>query len=63
MNSCSSLGRGIVLRGGGPDEAPRVYKRLEDVLDAHKGSIRIRHTLRPLGVAMAGDDVLEPYRD
>jgi tRNA-splicing ligase RtcB (3'-phosphate/5'-hydroxy nucleic acid ligase) len=56
-------GRGIVLRGGGADEAPGVYKRLEDVLDAHKGSIRIRHTLRPLGVAMAGDDVLDPYRD
>jgi tRNA-splicing ligase RtcB len=55
--------RGIELRGGGADEAPGVYKRLDDVLDAHKGSIRIRHTLRPLGVAMAGDDVLDPYRD
>jgi tRNA-splicing ligase RtcB len=55
--------RGIEIRGGGADEAPGVYKRLEDVLDAHKGSIRIRHTLRPLGVAMAGDDVLDPYRD
>ncbi len=55
--------RGIEIRGGGADEAPGVYKRLDDVLDAHKGSIRIRHTLRPLGVAMAGDDVLDPYRD
>jgi tRNA-splicing ligase RtcB (3'-phosphate/5'-hydroxy nucleic acid ligase) len=55
--------RGIQIRGGGADEAPGVYKRLEDVLDAHSGSIRIRHTLRPLGVAMAGDDVLDPYRD
>jgi tRNA-splicing ligase RtcB len=55
--------RGIEIRGGGADEAPGVYKRLEDVLDAHRGSIRIRHTLRPLGVAMAGDDVLDPYRD
>jgi tRNA-splicing ligase RtcB len=55
--------RGIELRGGGADEAPGVYKRLDDVLDAHRGSIRIRHTLRPLGVAMAGDDVLDPYRD
>jgi tRNA-splicing ligase RtcB (3'-phosphate/5'-hydroxy nucleic acid ligase) len=33
------------------------------VLDAHGGSIRILHTLQPLGVAMAGDDVLDPYRD
>jgi tRNA-splicing ligase RtcB len=55
--------RGIELRGGGADEAPGVYKRLDDVLDAHSGSIRIRHTLRPLGVAMAGDDILDPYRD
>jgi tRNA-splicing ligase RtcB len=55
--------RGIEIRGGGADEAPGVYKRLENVLDAHSGSIRIRHTLRPLGVAMAGDDVLDPYRD
>jgi tRNA-splicing ligase RtcB len=56
-------GRGIELRGGGADEAPGVYKRLDDVLGAHKGSIRILHTLRPLGVAMAGDEVLDPYRD
>jgi tRNA-splicing ligase RtcB len=55
--------RGIEIRGGGADEAPGVYKRLDDVLDAHSGSIRIRHKLRPLGVAMAGDDVLDPYRD
>jgi tRNA-splicing ligase RtcB (3'-phosphate/5'-hydroxy nucleic acid ligase) len=55
--------RGIELRGGGADEAPGVYKQLSDVLDAHKGSIRIRQTLRPLGVAMAGDDVLDPYKD
>jgi tRNA-splicing ligase RtcB (3'-phosphate/5'-hydroxy nucleic acid ligase) len=55
--------RGIELRGGGADEAPGVYKRLDDVLDAHRGSIRILHTLQPLGVAMAGDDVLDPYRD
>jgi tRNA-splicing ligase RtcB len=54
---------GIVLRGGGADEAPEVYKRLPDVLAAHAGSIRVRHTLRPLGVAMAGRDVVDPYKD
>jgi tRNA-splicing ligase RtcB (3'-phosphate/5'-hydroxy nucleic acid ligase) len=56
-------GQGIVLIGGGADEAPEVYKRLPDVLDAHAGSIRVKHTLRPLGVAMAGRDVQDPYRD
>jgi tRNA-splicing ligase RtcB (3'-phosphate/5'-hydroxy nucleic acid ligase) len=55
--------RGIVLVGGGADEAPEVYKRLPDVLAAHAGSIRVTHTLRPLGVAMAGQDVQDPYRD
>ena len=55
--------QGIVLIGGGADEAPEVYKRLPDVLDAHARSIRIKHTLRPLGVAMAGRDVHDPYKD
>jgi tRNA-splicing ligase RtcB (3'-phosphate/5'-hydroxy nucleic acid ligase) len=55
--------QGIVLVGGGADEAPEVYKRLPDVLDAHAGSIRVKHTLRPLGVAMAGRDVYDPYKD
>jgi tRNA-splicing ligase RtcB len=55
--------QGIVLVGGGADEAPEVYKRLPDVLDAHAGTIRVEHTLRPLGVAMAGGDVFDPYRD
>lgn len=54
---------GIVLRGGAADEAPEVYKRLPDVLAAHSGSIRVTHTLRPLGVAMAGRDIRDPYRD
>ena len=55
--------QGIVLIGGGADEAPEVYKRLPDVLAAHAGSIRVTHTLRPLGVAMAGRDVYDPYKD
>ena len=53
----------IVLVGGGADEAPEVYKRLPDVLAAHSGSVRVTHTLRPLGVAMAGRDVRDPYKD
>jgi tRNA-splicing ligase RtcB len=55
--------QGIVLVGGGADEAPEVYKRLPDVLAAHGDSIRVKHTLTPLGVAMAGRDVLDPYKD
>jgi RNA-splicing ligase RtcB len=55
--------QGIVLVGGGADEAPEVYKRLPDVLAAHYETIRVKHTLRPLGVAMAGRDVHDPYKD
>ena len=55
--------QGIVLVGGGADEAPEVYKRLPEVLAAHGDSIRVKHTLRPLGVAMAGRDVIDPYKD
>jgi tRNA-splicing ligase RtcB len=55
--------QGIVLIGGGADEAPEVYKRLPDVLAAHGDTIHVKHTLRPLGVAMAGRDVYDPYKD
>ena len=55
--------RNIVLRGGDLDEAPQAYRRLSDVLAAHAGTIRVLHTLRPLGVAMAGRDILDPYKD
>ena len=54
--------RKIVLRGGDVDEAPLVYRRLKDVLHAHSGTIRILHTLHPLGVAMAGRDIVDPYK-
>lgn len=55
--------KGIELRGGGPDESPQCYKRLPEVLAAHSGTIRVLHTLRPIGVAMAGKDTFDPYRD
>jgi tRNA-splicing ligase RtcB (3'-phosphate/5'-hydroxy nucleic acid ligase) len=55
--------QGIVLVGGGADEAPEVYKRLPEVLAAHGDTIQVKHTLRPLGVAMAGRDVFDPYKD
>jgi tRNA-splicing ligase RtcB (3'-phosphate/5'-hydroxy nucleic acid ligase) len=55
--------RGVELRGGDVDEAPQAYRRLPDVLAAHAGTIRILHALRPLGVAMAGRGVVDPYKD
>jgi tRNA-splicing ligase RtcB len=55
--------KGIELRGGGADEAPEVYKKLSDVLNYHKDTINIIHSLKPIGVAMAGKDVYDPYKD
>jgi len=55
--------KGIELRGGAADEAPAAYKRLDQVLADHGDTIRILHRLRPLGVAMAGPEVYDPYKD
>ena len=53
----------VELRGGGVDESPHCYKRLPEVLTEHADSVRILHTLKPLGVAMAGKDVYDPFKD
>src|SRR3954462_12753875 len=55
--------KNVVLRGGDLDEAPQAYRRLPDVLAAHAGTIQILHKLTPLGVAMAGRDIVDPYKD
>lgn len=47
--------RGLILRGGGLDEAPQAYRRLPDVLAAQQGTIEVLETLSPLIVVMAGD--------
>jgi tRNA-splicing ligase RtcB len=55
--------RGVVLRGADTDEAPQAYKRLPDVLRHHNGTVRVLHTLSPIGVAMAGAGEFDPYKD
>jgi len=55
--------RGIELRGGAADEAPDAYKRLDAVLADHGETIRVLHRLTPIGVAMAGPDTFDPYKD
>jgi tRNA-splicing ligase RtcB len=54
---------GVELRGGGVDESPHCYKRIEQVIHAHRNTIRIVHILQPLGVAMAGSNEYDPYKD
>jgi tRNA-splicing ligase RtcB (3'-phosphate/5'-hydroxy nucleic acid ligase) len=55
--------KGVVLRGGGLDESPHVYRRLPDVLAAQGPTIEVLHTLRPLVVVMAGANEVDPYKD
>lgn len=53
----------VELRGSGLDESPYAYKRIEQVLEAHKGTINILHTLKPIGVCMASEREFDPYKD
>ena len=55
--------KGVILRGGGVDESPHVYRRLPDVLQAQRGTVDVLHVLRPVIVVMAGDNEFDPYRD
>ncbi|MFL5523701.1 MAG: RtcB family protein [Gemmatimonadaceae bacterium] len=55
--------KGIILRGGGLDEAPQAYRRLPEVLAAQGDTVRVLHTLRPLIVVMAGENEYDPYKD
>jgi tRNA-splicing ligase RtcB len=57
------VSRGIVLRGGGADEAPQVYRRLRDVLACHERTIKVEEILTPRVVVMAGSEVEDPYQD
>ncbi len=55
--------KGVILRGGGLDESPHAYRRLPDVPAAQGSTVEVLHTLRPLVVAMARADELDPYKD
>jgi len=55
--------KGVILRGGGLDEAPHAYRRLPDVLAAQGSTVRVLHTLKPLIVVMAGENEYDPYKD
>lgn len=54
---------GVTVIGGDLDESPMAYRRLAEVLDYHKGTIEIEHTLTPLIVLMAGSNDFDPWKD
>src|ERR1041384_4654679 len=55
--------KGGVLRGGGADESPHVYRRLPEVLAAQGPTVEVLHLLHPLVVVMAGAEEFDPYKD
>ena len=55
--------KGVVLRGGGLDESPHVYRRLPEVLAAQGSTITVEHVLKPVIVVMAGAEEFDPYKD
>lgn len=57
--------RGVTLLGGDIDESPMAYRRLDDVLQFHEGTIKVVHRLRPFGVLMASstDRRRDPYHE
>lgn len=54
---------GVELRGAGVDESPHCYKRINEVLFAHRDTVKVLHTLKPIGVCMASANEYDPYKD
>lgn len=55
--------RGVTLIGADLDESPMAYRRLDNVLDHHTGTVRVVHRLRPFAVVMAGAGEFDPWKD
>jgi tRNA-splicing ligase RtcB len=53
----------VELRGAGVDESPHVYKRIEAVLSSHRNTVKVVERLKPIGVCMALDREIDPYKD
>ncbi len=49
--------RNVLVFGADLDEAPQAYRRLADVLEFQGDTVEVEHTLRPLVVVMAGNDL------
>jgi tRNA-splicing ligase RtcB len=53
----------VELRGSTADEAPECYKKLDEVLAYQGDTIEVLYKLHPIGVAMAGIETFDPYKD
>jgi tRNA-splicing ligase RtcB len=55
--------RGVIRRGGDLDEAPHVYKRLDDVIARQHNTVVVQERLHPVIVCMAPSSIHDPYKD
>lgn len=55
--------QGVVIRGGDLDEAPQVYRKLADVIEAQGDTVDVLHRLTPLIVCMSPARTFDPYKD
>lgn len=55
--------KNVILRGGGLDESPHVYRRLDEVIEQQGGTVEVLYRLTPLIVVMAGANEFDPYKD
>lgn len=53
----------VCLRGANVDESPHCYKKIDEVISYHRDTLDIVEVLTPIGVAMAGDEIFDPYKD
>ncbi len=54
---------GVTVAGGDLDESPMAYRRLDEVVAAQGGTVRVVHRLKPFAVAMAGAGEFDPFKD
>lgn len=55
--------KGVIRRGGGLDESPHVYRRLDEVLKYQGDTIKVLTKLRPIITVMAKPETHDPYKD
>jgi len=60
---CGNKAVRVDMPGAGLDESPDCYKRLDEVLESVGDTVLILHRLTPVGVAMAGANEFDPYKD
>jgi tRNA-splicing ligase RtcB len=55
--------KGVIRVGGDVDESPMAYRRLDEVLAEHSGTVALDYILSPKIAVMAGAQTIDPWKD